>query len=69
MNLPTPTDLRQAVIDCIPQIEVGPVLMEDATGVLRASKIVPRITPGVIVFDRYANVLNTTTGGRYVGLR
>lgn len=69
MNLPTPTDLRQAVIDCIPQIEVGPVLMEDATGMLRASRIVPRNTPGHIFFDRYANVFNTTNGGRYVGLR
>lgn len=49
MNLPTPTDLRQAVIDCIPQIEVGPVLMEDATGMLRASRIVPRNTPGHIL--------------------
>ncbi len=69
MNLPTTADLRQAVIDCIPQIEVGPVLMEDATGMLRASRIVPRNTPGHIFFDRYANVFNTTNGGRYVGLR
>ena len=67
MNLPTPADLRQAVIDCIPQIQAGPVLMEDATGILRASRIVPRNTPGPVFFDRHANLFMTANGGRYVG--
>lgn len=68
MNLPTAKDLRQAVIDCIPQIQAGPVLMELATGMLRASRIVPRNTPGPVFFKRHTNVFTTSNGGRYVGL-
>lgn len=68
MNLPTDKDLRQAVIDCIPQIQAGPVAMEYATGMLRASRIVPRSTPGAVFFSRHTNVFNALVGGHHVGL-
>lgn len=68
MNLPTSSDLRQAVIDSIPHIQGGPVLIEDATSILRANRIVPRNTPGHVFFSRHSNVFLISNAGRKVEL-
>lgn len=69
MTLPTSADLRQATIDCMPQIVAGPVLMDTATSFLRACRIVPRNTPGHVFFNRHPDVFTTAYDGRIVTLR
>lgn len=63
MNLPTPKDLRQAAIDCIPGILRGPVLLESAIGLLRANRVLPKNSPGRTFFDKYPEVFKTRSSG------
>ncbi len=68
MKLPSPADLRTAVIDCIPEIRSGPIKIEDATGMLRGFRIAPRHTPGHVFFARHGGVFRLLSEGRYVEL-
>lgn len=67
MNLPSSSDLRLAVIDCIPEIQAGAVPVDAAISMLRANRIVPRSTPGRVFFQRHAEVFNVDGSG--VGLQ
>lgn len=68
MQLPSPSDIRTAVIDCIPEIEVAPVSTEYATGMLRASRIAPKNAPGLTFFQRHSGIFEMSDNGLTVGL-
>lgn len=56
MSMPTDSDLRLAVTDCIPEIEAGPVGMEFAISMLRNHRIVSKNSPGKIFFRKHPGV-------------
>ena len=64
MNLPTASDLRAAVIDCIPHIRTGPVAIDAATSMLRSFRIAPRNTAGRVFFERHSSVFRLVNDGR-----
>lgn len=68
MTVPSPADLRVAAVDCIPELETGPVDVKRATSLMRACRIAPKHTPGYVFFARHAEVFRLAGDGREVGL-
>lgn len=68
MHLPTDFDLRSAAIDCVPQIQTGPVRLEVATSLMRSFRIVPKSTPGKVFFGRHESVFRLDPAEEYLEL-